>query len=479
MGFRIQQSCPQCGAPLELDETDRLINCPYCEVSSIISPSDYFRYVMHHNAPDKGIIYAPYLRFKGAAFYCQGDEINHRVVDISNLATSLKPLRSSLGVRAQTVTASFITPETEGVFLPINADPDDIVARAADLPNVIRTNMIPKPRRPIFEFEDFSYKPPSYFAAPKRDTNEEELLYYESIGETLSIVYLPLYLENDTLYDAIVNEPLGKIEEEDIAALRNATPNSRWRVNFLPILCPYCGWKLDGSRNSIAFNCPNCFRAWEISCGKLAQTTLLSIPGENENAGHLPFWKIDATCPGLGIESYPDLIRLEKPLMPTEEYEGMKVSFLVPAFKIAPKVFLTTAQRFTFTQHVLPSPESELEITSICAVTMPKEEAIQSIKLVLASGAHFTREVSVKLEEVELKVTDSALIFIPFNDSGYELSAQYGVSVSIIKKSLEMATAKPQFKKEPEAKVITETCPLCGKEVPGGSSHCPYCGIGF
>ncbi len=504
MGFTVQQDCPQCGAPIELDEADRLINCPYCNVSCIISPSDCFRYVMHHNAPGRQIVYAPYLRFRGAAYYCQGEDVNHRIVDISDLATSLKSLSNSLGVRSQTVKASFVTPETEGFFLPVNADPEEIVARAAKLPNVNTKTFLPQPKEHTIRREitggigtglgaviaglggelpldiEYSNRNHQSFLTPTEpEHDDEEVLFYSSIGEALSIVYMPLYIENGNICDAIINEPLGRIEPEDEDALRAATTDPQLSVSFLPIMCPHCGWELEGSRNSIAFTCSNCYTAWEISGGKLVQSDWLCVPGEDSKACYLPFWKIKATCPDLGIQSHSDLMRLEKPLVPVDEFTGMEAAFIVPAFSIAPKVFLTIAQRYTFIQQVLPPVENEVEASSICAVTMPRAEAIESIKLVLASGAHNARKVSAQLPEAKIDVTDSALIYLPFNDSGYELSAQYGVPVSIIKQSLETVGDASEPKTEPEPEVVPMTCPLCGKEVPGGSRSCPYCGIGL
>ncbi len=523
MGFSVQQSCPQCGAPVELDETDHLIECPYCEVSSIICPQDYLQYVMQHNASGKELIYAPYLRFRGAAYYCQGNKINHRIVDISDKGASLKALRPSLGVRTQTVNVSFVSPETEGFFLALDTDPEDIITKAAKLPKVASKGILPDRPKPIQRISSYEvsggladsllgFDPDPvglvvdaldshFFGGPERikadqdftieglrnmgydipsDPQSDEIAYHVAIGETLSIVYLPLYLENDMLYDGVVNDPIGKVTPEDVAVLRSSTSSPRWKVNFVPIMCPHCGWDLQGSRNSVAFTCSNCFTAWEISEGKLGRVNLQSVPGENDNAQYLPFWKIKATSPDLGIQIYSDLLRLDKPLMPQDDIDEGEVFFIVPAFKIAPKVFLTTADRFTFTQHALPPAETGVEITSICAVTMPREEAIQAIKMVIASGAHHTEKIAPLLPDAEVNITDSSLVYLPFNDSGYELSAQHGIPVSIIKQSIELIADLPlSVKKEPEVTVSSTTCPLCGKEIKGSATRCPYCGIGL
>ena len=497
MGFKIQQSCPQCGAPIELEETDRLIECPYCEARSIMSPTDCLRYVMQHNAKGKDIVYAPYIRFKGAAFYCQGDDIDYRVVDISDAGTSLKVLRPSLGVRTQTVKANFVSPDLGGTYLPVDKDAEEIVARAAKLPNVKPGTFLSRPattsngisiwqvlstevtsegdlleerrsRRNLAWASDHSRITP--------ETDPDEIQYYVAIGENLSIVYFPLYREGDILYDAIINDPIGEVQEEDKAILGTADANPRWQVKFLPIMCPYCGWDLKGSRSSVAFTCSNCFSAWEISSGKLRQASLLVVPPEQDNAEYLPFWRINATCPDLGVSSYADLIRLDKPLTPAEQIPDIPVSFIIPAFKIAPKMLLTTAQRMTFSQHILPPVQQEAQVHSISAVTLPRDEAIESIKIVLANGAYEKHDVISRLTEAQVHATDSALIYLPFNDSGYELSAQYGIQVSIIKQSLELVSDLAAQKKV-ENTVTSLDCPLCGKDVPASSSHCPYCGI--
>ena len=83
MGFIIEQECPQCGAPIELSETDRILSCPYCDVQSYLFFPGYFRYILPHKSPDKEIIYVPYLRFRGSVFYCGETTIGHRIIDIT------------------------------------------------------------------------------------------------------------------------------------------------------------------------------------------------------------------------------------------------------------------------------------------------------------------------------------------------------------------------------------------------------------
>ena len=110
MGFTVEQDCPQCGAPIELDETDRLLRCPYCNVKTFLFTPNYFRLSLPHKAPGKEIFYAPYLRFKGNVYYCKGMMVGHRVVDITHVGVPLKGIPASLGLRPQTLKMKFVGP---------------------------------------------------------------------------------------------------------------------------------------------------------------------------------------------------------------------------------------------------------------------------------------------------------------------------------------------------------------------------------
>ena len=42
--WQIEHNCPQCGAPVILDETDRLLTCPYCRTRLYLATTGYFQY---------------------------------------------------------------------------------------------------------------------------------------------------------------------------------------------------------------------------------------------------------------------------------------------------------------------------------------------------------------------------------------------------------------------------------------------------
>ena len=160
MGIQVEHECPQCGAPIQFEETDRLLRCPYCDVQNFLFVRDYFRYVLPHKAPGREIIYAPYLRFKGNVYYCQGININYRVVDITNTGLLFKGIPDSLGLRPQAMKMKFVEPDTEGSFLRFTLQAKDIIARAGRF---------------------------------SEESSCGTLYHRAYIGETLSIIYLPLY----------------------------------------------------------------------------------------------------------------------------------------------------------------------------------------------------------------------------------------------------------------------------------------------
>ena len=133
MGFTVEQDCPQCGGAIDLDETDRILRCPYCGTENFLYTPDHFRFVLPHNSPDKEITYAPYLRFKGNVYFCMDLDIGHRVVDITHTGVSLNGLPSSLGLRPQAMKMKFFSQSTQGSFLKFSLKATDIVSKAAAL----------------------------------------------------------------------------------------------------------------------------------------------------------------------------------------------------------------------------------------------------------------------------------------------------------------------------------------------------------
>ena len=60
-GLHLSHQCPQCGAPVELDETDRIFACPSCQVRLFIHAGGPLRYYLKpgddvQDAPDEVLL---------------------------------------------------------------------------------------------------------------------------------------------------------------------------------------------------------------------------------------------------------------------------------------------------------------------------------------------------------------------------------------------------------------------------------------
>ena len=186
MGYTVEHNCPQCGAPIDLDEADRLLKCPYCDVTSYLCARDYAHLVLPPRAGNEKILYVPYLRFKGNVFQCRDTAINHRIVDITRLGIDYPELPASLGVRPQTVKMKFAGPATAGEFLRCDLHVEDVL-------DTVNSHMS-------------TYVAPSFF-------------HRAYIGEALSWIYLPLYVKENALYDALANQFITRLMSKGIIHL--------------------------------------------------------------------------------------------------------------------------------------------------------------------------------------------------------------------------------------------------------------------
>jgi hypothetical protein len=401
VAFTVEQACPQCGAPIGLEETDHLLKCPYCHVKSFLFAPDYFHFLLPHKAPGRDIIYAPYLRFKGNAFVCQGQTIHHRIVDITHTGSSIKGLPISLGLRPQAMQMRFVTPDTGGSFLRCSLTAADVLAKAA-----------------------------------KHTSGSDEPFHRAYIGEAVSLIYLPLFLHQETVFDAITNRPIVKLSDSEDMFRSGADRSAQWRLTFMSTLCPQCGWNLQGERDSVVLTCNNCDTAWGASEGRFVQVALVVVRGEGENTVYLPFWRITAKAEQIEINSFADFIRVtNQPRVVKEDWEDREMSYWCPAFKIRPGIFLRLLSQLTISQKAFKGDE-RLPKQGLYPVTLPQGEAVQSLKLTLAGTALTKRNTFPLLPQVKFAVNDTTLVYLPFADAGHDM-VQQQMRIGINKKALE------------------------------------------
>ncbi|MBN2062804.1 MAG: hypothetical protein JW882_20545 [Deltaproteobacteria bacterium] len=404
MGFTFRQECPQCGAPIDLDETDHLLRCPYCEVNNFLYTTNYFRFVLPDKAAGRDIIYAPYLRFKGNVYFCQGTTIGHRIVDITNVGLDFKSIPLSLGLRPQAMKMKFVTPETKGSYLKFTFKAAEILNRAGKIPS-------------------------------GSASSHDRILHRAYIGETMSLIYLPMYIQNNRLYDAVINRPFPGPSDAGETIESYTVKNPGWKIQFIATICPQCGWNLEGESDSVVLTCSNCDTAWEAVNSKFEQVRVSFAPDEKGDCVYLPFWRNSASTKGVDINSFGDFLRItNQPVVITEDYENEDMSFWSPAFKIRPKIFLNTSKQFTVSQRDFKLEEKPPGGRAY-PVTLPRTEAIQAMKITLAASAVTKKNIFPYLPQISYKIKSSGLVYLPFRDTGHEMTQSH-TGICINKNSL-------------------------------------------
>ncbi|WP_291321842.1 hypothetical protein [Desulfonatronospira sp.] len=388
----IDHQCPQCGAPAVLEETDHLFSCEYCRVKSFLISKDYFRYIIPDSAPgEKDLIYFPYWRFKGCLFSSTPRGIKKRILDISSKSLNSDNFPLSLGLRPQTQRLKFLSPDKKGLFLQPDVSFGDVLGTTtkrfrSSLPGPVFLNSF--------------------------------------IGDTISMIYAPFYLQQGEVMDAVLNRvattaAYGETRLEDYTA-----SDPGWRIKFIPALCPACGWDIDGCRDSLAFTCHNCNSMWLQSKDRFIPLEFATMPYSQNNMLYLPFYRIETDISGLDLKSASDLIRLANlPRMVQDSCRKQKFYFWTPAFKIRPKELLGFATGLTLSQpqedwHKDPPGQKTHP------VTLSASDAAGLTKVVLAD---FLRPVSLlhNLRQIKIMPRQYLLVYLPFDSRGNELYQQH------------------------------------------------------
>jgi DNA-directed RNA polymerase subunit RPC12/RpoP len=175
--WQIEHNCPQCGAPVTLDETDRIFACPFCRTRLYLTVKDFFRY---HIPPaeilDGDLLYLPYWRLRGSLFSVAGIDVLHRFVDTNAVAVSHPGLPYSLGLRPQVLKIRFVMPSTPGRFIEPKLSAEQAF-------------------RAVLPFDG--------------------AFYQNFIGEAVSLIYAPLYLRGNMLVDAVLGRPVAPCSADE------------------------------------------------------------------------------------------------------------------------------------------------------------------------------------------------------------------------------------------------------------------------
>ena len=403
MSLHVELDCPQCGAPLAMQETDRLLRCGYCSVNSYLSNTDSLHFILPRKEPDPYTIYAPYLHFKGVIYTCFNNRIEHRLADISTRGIKLSFLPATLGLRPQAMKIRFATPGLDGTFLKGSLPADIILKRAAK-------NLLAR---------------------------DEEILHQAFIGDVLNIIYLPLTIRDEAVIDGILERPLLQIPEDQDPFAESEIDQQRWAPKFLPSLCPQCGWNLEGEPDSTVLLCANCNSAWEAAGSRFTEVRVITTPKKNEAELYIPFWAIKVTSKGVKLDTLADFFRLtNQPVMIRDEWQEKDLRFVLPAFKIRPDDFLRLGTQMTISQKEKIKSTDNIPKENIYPVTLQKTDAVQAIKVILANSAVSRNKVFPFLPDIDFQAKEYLLHYLPFTKTSHELK-QVSLGVTINQRVLE------------------------------------------
>ena len=392
--WQIEHQCPQCGAPVTLDETDRLFSCPFCRIKLYLVAQDYFKYYLSSSASSsRDIIFVPYWRFKGMAFFCKANEIKYKVIDTNFLASDHTSFPPSMGFRPQVLKLKFISPEIEGRFFKSHV-----------------------PLKTVFERIERE-------AAGAVDSATKGSIFHKAfIGETVSLIHSPVFIQGNMFFDAILKKPQAPLPKDFVDDLFPFDQQKDWQIKFVSTLCPHCGWDLSGETDSVVLLCKNCDSAWKPSTTGSERLEAAVIPGRKDGALYLPFWRMKAQIDGFKVQSYADLLRFANvPKIIKKEWDKFDAYFWAPAFKVSPELFLRSARSLTLSP---PQPQEQFENslpkTTLYSVNLPIDEAAESIKLTIANIATDKKDILPRLAEINILLNEVLLVYLPFILSGGE-----------------------------------------------------------
>lgn len=405
MELTIRQPCPTCGAEITLKEDDRLIQCAYCDVNNYMVHRKLPRFILPARLPgyiaERDLYYVPYLRFKGAIFYCLGKTIHHKLIDTTRVGFDLNnSLHVSLGLRPQAMSLSRVTRHLQGKYVHQSIPAKKIFSDAAKLTTLFSTDKKSRPHHRAF------------------------------IGETLSRVYLPVYAHRGVIYDGVTNLKLGS--EDLVHEFRKKTVPFRqdWEPAFLSTICPGCGDTMHGSRDSLVMSCNNCETAWEEVEGKFSKLDFDLVAQKYKGGHYLPFWILEPEVEGYELTTLADFIRMtNQPIVPQKIHREKRLAIVVPAFKVKPQIYLTISKNLTLLQAAFQNLAKQTPRTSY-PVTLPFDEAVQSLKSVLVGTAVSQEKVIELLDTMSLTVTRKKLLYLPFRPGRDLIQDQTGVSLS-------------------------------------------------
>lgn len=388
MDLTIEQNCPSCGAPLVVVEDDRLVQCPFCDVGNYRLDSGAGRYLLRTSLPARisatDLFFVPYLRFKGSVYYVGAGEVGHKIVDTTRIGIEETAMPVSLGLRPQAMKLMPVVGSVPGAFVRQTVPTKTAFAHAAMVTEL------------------FSGK------------SDGPIYHRAFIGETVSRIYQPCYIDTGMVHDAVDNRILGPGSILEKHRANTDASKVSWEPQFISTICPGCGGLLAGERDSLVLRCQNCQALWREHNKKFHRQAWLAVGSEEPAARYLPFWRLTFSTRGRVLKSFGDYLRFtNQPVVVGARYDAAPLSFWIPAFKLNPKSFLQVAAQLTVSQGRIPAG-SKRPVASDYPVTLSGEEAGQAVKSVLAATTLNKDKRLPLLPEMTIVDSRYELLYLPF-----------------------------------------------------------------
>ncbi len=337
-------------------------------------------------------------------FTCVDSGIKHRFLDASHQAVDSQHFPVSVGLRSQALKLRFATRKIPGRFL--------------------------KPTQPLEEVM-------SIFKRRFTSSTAGPVFHQAHIGETISLIYSPFYIEGK-IFDAVLNKAISPVLPEDFDVENFPGGRPGWQTRFIPAMCPACGWDLEGQREALILICYNCNTVWRPAKSEFKPLKFAYMPAEGNDIIYLPFWRIKADVAGLDLQSYADLVataNLPRAMQP--DWNDIDFYFWALAFKVRPEIFIRLARNITLSQ---PQARmvTKLPAARLYPVTLPLEEALESLTLNLASFVKPQKEFLPQLQNITVTPRRILLVYIPFREKHHEY-IQSELHLTINKNHLRLA----------------------------------------
>lgn len=403
MELFVDQKCPSCGASITLHEDDIVIKCGFCDVHNYKIENGAGRFFlpaqMTKNLSPKDLVYAPYLRFKGAIYYVKDQEVRHKLVDTTRIGIKNSRLPVSLGLRPQAIPLKPVVAAVEGKFLRQSIPTKTVFVDATKTLDLFQ----------------------------KRDQfNKQKIFHRAFIGETLSRIYQPYYISGDRLVDGVTLKIIGR--NNILAEFLDLASDSKksWEPRFISTQCPECGGLLSGDADCCVLQCTNCELMWREKQHAFTKVKWQIVMSSGLGMKHLPFWFIKYTTTGSeDLISFRDYLRFtNQPIVSRHTDKTHPLVFVIPAFKVNPKAFLLLSSKLTLQQHKIPKGEKR-RILHGYPVNLTEKEAVQAIKSVLASTTIAREKRFPLLPEINIKKSESILTYLPFSHSTHDLVQEH------------------------------------------------------